>query len=136
MATGIEAAGLVLGSIPLILAAMQFYAEGIAVTRRYRKYRAGIETLIVEITTENAKFRNSVELLLMGIVSPYDIAALLEKTGGALWREESLERNMKQRLGSSYNAYFSTIILLHQTTESLKKRLKLGPDGKVVRYTQ
>jgi hypothetical protein len=39
MVTGIETAGLVLGSIPLILASLQFYAEGINVTKRYWKYK-------------------------------------------------------------------------------------------------
>lgn len=39
MVTGVEAAGLVLGSIPLILAGLQFYVEGIHVTKRYWKYK-------------------------------------------------------------------------------------------------
>jgi hypothetical protein len=36
--SGIEVAGLVLGAIPLILAGLQFYGEGINVTKRYAKY--------------------------------------------------------------------------------------------------
>lgn len=39
MVTGVEAAGLVLGSIPLILAGLEFYAKGINVTKRYWKYK-------------------------------------------------------------------------------------------------
>jgi len=37
--SGIEVAGLVLGAIPLILAGLQFYGEGINVTKRYWKYK-------------------------------------------------------------------------------------------------
>ncbi len=44
MVTGVETAGLVLGAIPLILAGLQFYVEGIDCTKRYWKYKECVNT--------------------------------------------------------------------------------------------
>jgi hypothetical protein len=60
MASGVEAAGIVLGAIPLILAGLQFYAEGIGVTKRYWKYREEVNSLLVELRTENSIYINSI----------------------------------------------------------------------------
>ena len=131
MASGVEVAGLVLGSLPLILAGLQFYAEGIAVTRRFRMYRREVDDLVIEITAENAKYRNSIELLLIGVVSTKDMADFLANPGGDLWKDESFDRRLRRRLGESYDAYMGTIGHLHATTKELKDRLKLDANGKV-----
>lgn len=62
--SGIEVAGLVLGAVPLVLAAMEFYAKGIAVSRRCFKYREQFQSLLVELRTENTLCSNSLHLLL------------------------------------------------------------------------
>ncbi|KAF9694900.1 hypothetical protein EKO04_006823 [Ascochyta lentis] len=130
MASGVEVAGLVLGSLPLILAGLQFYAEGMAVSRRFRKYRREVENLIIEITAENADYKNSIMLLLIGVVSSKDMAAFLADPGGELWKEKSFDQKLRMRLGGSYDAYMGIITYLYTTTKKLESRLKLTEGGK------
>jgi hypothetical protein len=82
MVTGVETAGLVLGSIPLILASLEFYAKGIAVTRRCFKYEQQFKSLINELRTENAICTNTLNLLLTGIVKQQDMADFLADPRG------------------------------------------------------
>lgn len=78
MVTGVETAGLVLGSIPLILSGLEFYANGIAITKRYRRYHEEFKSMIVELQTEYTMCVNSINMLLVGIVKQKDMAEFLE----------------------------------------------------------
>lgn len=131
MVTGVETAGLVLGSIPLILAGLEFYANGIAVTKRYWRYREEFKSLIVELRTEHTICVNSVNMLLIGVVKQKDMAEFLVDPCGERWKEEIYDRKLKQRLGTTYESYIETITQLYSTANAFKQRLKLDASGKV-----
>ncbi|KAH8726119.1 hypothetical protein GQ44DRAFT_771685 [Phaeosphaeriaceae sp. PMI808] len=125
MATGIEAAGLVLGSIPLILASLQFYAEGIGVTVRYWKYREEVNSLVVELRAENSLYINTINMLLIGVVDNKDMAIFLAHPGGDQWKEPEFDQKIQRRLGNSYTSYIETIHQLTTTMERSQEQLKL-----------
>ncbi|KAF2176892.1 hypothetical protein K469DRAFT_605562 [Zopfia rhizophila CBS 207.26] len=130
MVTGVETAGLVLGSIPLILAGLEFYANGIAVTKRYWRYREEFKSLIVELRTEHTMCVNSINMLLIGVVKQKDMAEFLVDPCGVRWKEEKFDRKLKQRLGTTYESYIETITQLHSTAKAFKQRLNLDASGK------
>ena len=80
--SGVEVASLVLGALPLLLAGLQFYAEGIAVTKRYWKYREEVNSLLDDLKAENAVYKNSIETLLLGVVDSKNAAGFLASPGG------------------------------------------------------
>ena len=129
--SGVEVAGLVLGALPILLAGLQFYAEGIAVTKRCWKYREEVNSLLDDLKAESSVYQNSIETILLGVVDARDVAEFLAKPGGDLWLAPSFERKLKKRLGTSYDAYLSTILKLCTTAETFKARLKLGDTGQV-----
>jgi hypothetical protein len=129
--SGVEVAGLVLGALPLLLAGLQFYAEGIAVTKRYWKYREEVNSLLDDLKAENAVYQNSIETLLLGVVDAKDVTEFLANPGGELWKAASFEGRLKKRLGASYDPYLSIVTKLRTTAEKFKDRLKLGDSGQV-----
>ncbi|KAF1961193.1 hypothetical protein CC80DRAFT_232468 [Byssothecium circinans] len=130
MATGVETAGLVLATIPLILECLKFYMKGIETTKRCFKYREQFHSLVRELSTENAVYINTLNLLLDGTVKPKDMAEFLSDPRGSRWKDEKFDRKLKQRLGASYEPYMETMDDLKQTVEKFKQRLKLDPTGK------
>ncbi|KAF2024731.1 hypothetical protein EK21DRAFT_104469 [Setomelanomma holmii] len=130
MASGVEVAGLVLCSISLILAGLQFYAEGINVTKRYAKYREEFSSLVVELRAENTLYINSINMLLIGVVERGEMAVFLADPQEARWQDPKFDRKLKKRLGTTFDSYFETVEHLMGTTERLKERLKLDPTGK------
>lgn len=131
MASGVEIAGLVLGSIPLILAGLQFYAEGISVTRRYAKYREEVNSLVIELGAENSLYLNSINMLLIGVVPPEEMVVFLADPKGSRWKDPRFDRKLRKRLDTSYEAYLETIGQLIATTNRFSERLRLDPSGKV-----
>jgi hypothetical protein len=129
--SGVETAGLVLGTIPLILAGLEFYAKGIAVTKRYWRYREEIRGLIVQLSTEQQLYVNTITTLLIGIVEQDDMPILLDDPCGSRWKDEEFERKLKQRLDTSYETYIQTIDQFHQTVNMFREQLRLHPNGKV-----
>ncbi|UPX18480.1 uncharacterized protein EKO05_0008779 [Ascochyta rabiei] len=129
MATGIEIAGLVLGSLPLLLAGLEFYGKGIAVTKRYWRYGREVEMLVGELRGETAVYQNSIESLVLGVVDARDVAEFLADPGGELWAKVSFERKLRKRLGASYSPYLDTILRLRAAVEKFKERLRLGSSG-------
>ncbi|RYP64022.1 hypothetical protein DL769_006802 [Monosporascus sp. CRB-8-3] len=130
MVTGVETAGLVLGAIPLVLAGLEFYAKGIAVTKRCFKYREQFQNLIRELRTENTICTNSINLLLVGVVNQKDMADFLADPCGERWKEAKFDQRLKQRLGASYDSYMATIDELGKAAEIFRQRLKLSCSGK------
>ncbi|RYP46644.1 hypothetical protein DL768_007189 [Monosporascus sp. mg162] len=130
MVTGVETAGLVLGSIPLVLAGLEFYAKGIAVTKRCLKYREQFQSLIRELRTENTICTNSINLLVVGVVNQKDMADFLADPCGDRWKEAKFDQRLKQRLGTSYDSYMATIDELCKAADIFRQRLKLDPSGR------
>jgi hypothetical protein len=130
--SGIEVAGLVLGAIPLILAGLEFYSNGIQVTKRYWRYREEFKSLVVELRCEHTMCVNSINMLLIGVVPPKEMVEFLANPGGDdRWKEKRFDRKLRERLGTSYSSYMDTITEMNRTAKIFKERLKLGPDGKV-----
>ena len=66
--SGFEVAGVVLGSLPLIISALEHYAEGIATAKRFWRYKTELRSLILQVNTERGIFINTLEQLLTGIM--------------------------------------------------------------------
>ncbi|KAF2491475.1 hypothetical protein BU16DRAFT_515854 [Lophium mytilinum] len=130
MVTGVETAGLVLGSIPLILAGLEFYGKGIAVSKRYWKYREGIKGLAVELKCESTMCLNSINMLLIGVVKPREMADFLKDPRGTRWKDAKFEKKLKDRLGTTYESYIDTIESMDAAVSKFLQRLKLDGSGK------
>jgi hypothetical protein len=134
MAAGIEVAGLVLGTTPLLLVGLQFYAEGIGVTKRYWQYRAHVNDILVELRSENSLYFNTINMLLVDVVDQKEIALFLAEPGGDRWKNAHFDRRPKKRLGASYVSYWETVDRLSLVVEQFKEKLKLDSSGKVRNY--
>lgn len=128
---GIEVAGLVLGAIPLILKGLQFYAEGIAVTKRYWKYKEEVNNVLYELGAENTMYVNTINMLLIGVVSRKEMTKFLADPGGVRWKEAKFDKKLRQRLGTSYDSYMESITHLMMIADKFKERLKFNSAGKV-----
>lgn len=131
MASGVEIAGLVLGALPVLLAGLRFYAEGIAVGTRMWKYKEGVKRLSMELQTEIILYENSINILLVGVVSQVDMPMFLTSPGGALWKEKSFQQNLERRLGTSYVVYLEVISQLQVAAQEFHRRLGLNEAGNV-----
>ena len=76
--SGVEAAGLILGALPLVVSGLESYIEGVATIKRYFRYKNELKSLLRALTTEYDIFRNTCEELLEGLVQAQKMMMLLQ----------------------------------------------------------
>jgi len=129
--SGFEVVGVVLGSLPLIISALEHYAEGIATAKRFWRYKAGMKSLILQINTERGIFINTLEQLLTGIVRNDRMADLLSKPGGDTWRDSEVDPKLKERLRGAHSIYIDNVRGMEASLKQMMEKLALGVNGKV-----
>jgi hypothetical protein len=126
--SGLEVAGVVLGSLPLVISALEHYANGIQTAKRYWRYKSELRSLILQIDTERGIFINTLEQLLQGIVRIEHMKEFLSSPGGKVWQDA--EGQLKDRLRSAYDIYFGNVEGMARSLERMREKLALDPDGK------
>ena len=129
--SGIEVAGLVLGAIPLILAGLELYSNGISITKRYWRYREEFKSLVVELRCEHTMCVNSINMLLIGVMPAKEMAEfLVDPCNNDKWKGKKFDKRLRERLGPSYGSYMDTMAQINNTTNIFQQRLKLDSSGK------
>jgi hypothetical protein len=129
--SGFEVAGVVLASLPLIISALEHYAEGIATAKRFWRYKTEMRSLILQIDTERGIFINTLEQLLTGIVRIDRMADFLSKPGGDAWRDSDVDPKLKERLRGAYSIYIDNVRGMEVSLRQMMEKLALGANGKV-----
>ncbi|KAK5006941.1 hypothetical protein LTR28_005871 [Elasticomyces elasticus] len=125
--TGVEIAGLLLGSFPVLISALEHYNETRNVLeqwweikRQYKKCRRSIELHQLLYLCNLERF------LLPIIVSDEEIKELVSAPLGSRWKDPELEKTLQSRLPPrAYNVYLETITEMNEVMRDLQKELGL-----------
>lgn len=129
--SGLEVAGIVLGALPLIISALEHYAQGVSTAKRFWHFKSELRFLLLRINTEKVTFVNTLEHLLTGIVRIDRMAEMLANVGGQDWQDETIEQCLKDRLRGAYEVYLANVQGMAGALQKIMDKLALGPDGKV-----
>ncbi|PPJ50449.1 hypothetical protein CBER1_05566 [Cercospora berteroae] len=130
--SGIEIAGLVLASIPLLVSALEHHSDGVQTIRKIRHSSKGFLRLKRILETENDIFLNSIELLLKDDVDDHVLATMLQYPGSkdVGWKDVKLDARLRERLGRSYSIYFEAVDALANDIRSFADAIQLNDSGK------
>ncbi|KAE9571649.1 hypothetical protein CGCF415_v006613 [Colletotrichum fructicola] len=129
--SGFEVAGVVLGTIPLVISALEHYKQGISTIRTWRNYNRELRILILSLETERVRFQDVCEKLLVGLVSPCQIESMVEDPFGPAWQEDVIQAKIKARLWRSFSIFEDIVTDMEEATKEMMKKLDLQPDGKI-----
>lgn len=133
--SGLEVAGIVLGALPLIISALEHYAQGVSTAKRFWHFKSEVRFLLLRINSEKATFVNTLEHLLTGIVRIDRMAGMLANVGGEEWQDEFIEQCLKDRLRGAYEVYLANVQGMAGALQKIMDKLALAPDGKVSHYS-
>ncbi|MCJ1402491.1 hypothetical protein MMC11_005711 [Xylographa trunciseda] len=120
MATGVEAAGLVLAAFPLLVSAAEHYREGFEKIQEWYHFRPEFTAFCHAIDIQRALFDGNLEELLVPlVVSDTEMNTLLQDPGGLSWLD--LEDRLRDRLPRSYTQYRVTMDEMNIIMEKLLK---------------
>ncbi|KAF2267559.1 hypothetical protein CC78DRAFT_576929 [Lojkania enalia] len=128
--SGLEIGGVVLGSLPFIITAMEHYAQGIKTAKRFWRYKSEMTMVIRQLKTEQSIFINTLEKLLTGIVRVDHMSDFIKNPWGEAWHNPEVEAKLKLRLRDSYDVYIENIRGMETASKNIMEKLALGPDGK------
>ncbi|KAI2830146.1 hypothetical protein CBS76997_3616 [Aspergillus niger] len=130
MATGIEAASLVLALLPLLVNQIDNYIQGFQRMTCFKpkNYWREMESYRSILETERAILLNTLLIAVDG-VTQYEFGDWTRDPGSAFWTSQDVRQKLRQELGSSYEPFTSTINVLSGQLKNLSQKLGLIVDG-------
>ena len=131
--SGFEVAGIVLGSIPILVSALQIHAKVVksGALYRWRFYTRELKSLTRDLEVEHVRLMTVFEKLLSDIVPDEQIDAMINNPFGPLWKDRHAAERIRKRLGRSMDSFEKVVQDMQETMEEIGKMLGLGPDGDV-----
>ncbi|KAM7216339.1 hypothetical protein V8F06_008261 [Rhypophila decipiens] len=128
--SGFEVAGIVLGSIPLLISALEHYGDGVRTIQKWRKYESELRSVVRNLKTERVKLLNVCEKLLDGLVPASMVDTMVEDPFGGLWQEQEIKRKIRVRLWRSWDAFEDTANAMKAAIDEAMEKLDAGSKGK------
>lgn len=131
--SGLEVVGVVLGAIPLVISALEHYAEAAATVRIIRRAAQEFRTVARKLEAEHLIFRNALTNLLDDCTSikPETLKVLLHNLDSSAWKDSDVEVALSKRLGGSLKSYREHVQSISAALRGFKERLHLNDDGQV-----
>lgn len=98
--SGVEAVGLILGVLPLIISAVEHYEDTLRPFVRYRKFSSMLQRFHDELEVERTIFRTECLFLLAGTVDSETAAQMLNDRDHRLWKDNTLHEKFGRQLGT------------------------------------
>ncbi|KAI3069539.1 hypothetical protein CBS147353_7050 [Aspergillus niger] len=130
MATGIEAASLVLALLPLLVNQIDNYIQGFQRMTCFKpeNYWREMESYRSILETERAILLNTLLIAVDGDTH-YEYGDWTRDPGSAFWTSQDVWQKLRQKLGSSYEPFTSTINVLSDQLKNLSQKLGLSVDS-------
>ncbi|KAJ5853342.1 hypothetical protein N7534_005885 [Penicillium rubens] len=129
MVTGIEAAGLALAILPLLINQIDAYALGIEKIRLLRRYRRDFKDYSMGLKTQRTILLNTLEQALEGVVDDEDeICQLINNPQGEEWANAALQSRLRRKLNRNYDVFLQNMTSLSDLLEYLSRKLHVGED--------
>ncbi|KAH0551799.1 hypothetical protein GP486_006982 [Trichoglossum hirsutum] len=103
MVTGVETAGIVLGSLPLLISALEHYEDIVRPTKEFFTWRKHRRKLVQELYTLRAFYDQAISLLLKPIADTEDLATMVEDPLSDLWNAGPIADKLRDMLGPAYD---------------------------------
>ncbi|KAF1971802.1 hypothetical protein BU23DRAFT_173135 [Bimuria novae-zelandiae CBS 107.79] len=131
--SGIEVAGLVLGALPLIIAGIEAYNEGLDPVKSFMRWERELPQLIRKLRNQHVHYAQTIRILLEPITNEFELAELIQDPHGKLWKDKMMAKKLSERLGESFNAYQSTIGDIERITKKIASKLDLDRAAELTR---
>ncbi|KFG87271.1 hypothetical protein MANI_012648 [Metarhizium anisopliae] len=129
--SGFEVVGVVLGTIPLVISAIEHY-ERVARTVQILRRRAKVmHALARSLRTEQRILENTCETLLGGVVPADCVKPLLAEPFGPLWQDDKISLEVERRLDYTTEDFKDLVESIKEALQELRVKLDLGSDMEV-----
>lgn len=136
MVTGVEAAGIILAILPLVVNQLDAYVQGLETIKTFRtkRYRRELESYLTRLGTQQAIFLNTLEHLLEDVADSDDeVRDLIGNPAGTSWQDPVFQERLRKRLGRDHDIYIKTMTMLSGILQNLSDKLGLDTNTNTCR---
>ena len=124
--SGIEIAGLVLGSFPIILNCLDYYRQGFEPLEEWWNFRTHFIAFIDDISHQMMRYNENMIRLLDPIIADSDsLTALVRDAKDPRWTDGSLISPLGQRLAGEHGRFLRVVKRMEEVVADLKKLLRI-----------
>lgn len=125
--SAMEAVGVALAVLPLLLNQLDNYVQGLETIKGFRakRYRRELEGYFTNLGAQQTIFINYLLRSLDGVGLDYEdeIIDLSYNSLGALWSKESVQSNLKKRLGRNFDPFIQMMREISNMLDELSRML-------------
>ena len=126
---GLESIGVVLGSIPLVISALEHYRDGLDPLKDYFRYDCTLKSFRIQLRIQEDIFQGTLKLLLSRDLSPHEVRDLFPDAGQhrdvGLWGTPEIDTKLHKRLGSKYDAFMDAVREMKSVMRKLMEGLEI-----------
>ncbi|KAF5570496.1 hypothetical protein FPHYL_1172 [Fusarium phyllophilum] len=126
--SGFEIAGIVLGSIPLLISAIEHYSDSLDRATAFFKWKDGLNSALREFWYQHSSFELTLRNILKDVASPSEIEEMIGDPHHELWKSRDLSQALQEMLKFAYRPYISTIKDMHACMRRLASHLDIDRD--------
>jgi hypothetical protein len=119
--SGVEAVGLVLGILPLVISAAEHYEDAFKPFKRYLKYAPALQNYRELLATQRSIFRNECQWLLAAITDSQMARGMLKESRHPSWVDSELDERFSRQLGDSGSACKTIIDLIREKLKEVEE---------------
>ncbi|MCJ1261436.1 hypothetical protein MMC22_001300 [Lobaria immixta] len=131
--SGVEIAGLVLGAMPIVYAALENYEQALDPFKAFARWRGDLGDLIRDLWFQHTSYDLSIQALLISITTDEEHDNMTNDLGSPLWKSGGKADALRGRLGIAYHAYMQTIERIHEISKELAENLNIEGADKISR---
>ncbi|KAK3998033.1 hypothetical protein QBC44DRAFT_303151 [Cladorrhinum sp. PSN332] len=129
--SGFEVAGIVLGSLPVIVSGLKFYLQGASTVKEWRRYKRPLQQLIAELETSHVIFQNVLEKLLLGVAADDEIDDMIKNPFGSAWKRHEIHHKIREKLWRNPKVFENAVRDMEAAVAELQTSLQISADGTV-----
>ena len=122
--SGIEAASLALGILPLLIESVKAYSNVSKKLRTVRHYSREVKDLSLRLGVLEGIFLNEVRFLLRRVQSEKEVECLLQDTEDQRWKCKQLSDDLGRTLQENERLCYDTIEATEQHFEEMREELR------------
>lgn len=124
--SGIEIAGLVLGSFPILLNCLDYYREGFEPLEQWWQFRTSFLAFTDDIRHQMMRYNENMVRLLDPIISDNEsLKTLVQNVADPRWQDGSLDGSLRERLAGEHDRFLRIMDRMSDITKDLKRLLKV-----------
>lgn len=126
--SGVEVIGVVLGALPLLVAAFTVQHETRNLIDRLRRPERVLRSLHIRLRVQHHVFKDTAETLLREVFGEAIAHELVRDPKSEQWKDAKLTNKMKQYLAERYEDWLAIVDEVNTSIREIKTQLQIDPD--------